>query len=569
MSSVTLELKTDLFNGDELPIRILDSKVTIGQTGPTGMGFSSFRPTGKRASAKYSGAAYALDKMIVDKCVNTLDNPNAVDMSEATAYTEWDEVNADGSKTRHKGLFQSDSKTGGIQRVSIQQSLPGSTYEMLVPVVAFALSDSVGIEEEKKVHEELKRLFSKIYNDYTANGQAEADDVLRFCDTFFYGFVKLHEKIVIASDDLAKDFIVAGYDMKLLELSPYLDVLGENRPEIELLKGVKLRTRVKGKKSTGKSPLDDMKEGSHAIDFQWNEEQQLKIPNVNFLDEFVPTEQFYSILKKIDVRAGRVLDRMANGCEGLEALGKDYVNVLMAGKPGTGKTTLGYALGAALRMPVYTITNSKHTEEDNFQGMQKVIDGGLKFVPTDFLYAYKNGGIVILEEINLADPAVVMGALGQAIEAPFILMEDGYKPVRRHPLCIIIGTMNIGTYGAKGVSQAFSSRFKQTYVLDDPKKEDFISILEKAGHSNRKCKWVYEAYTKINEHLCDPKVSREDVCLNVTLRGCLGALECMEEGDGPQQAIYNSLIGKIAEIDLELAQEVNQVVIGSLPNLVE
>jgi Mg-chelatase subunit ChlI len=250
--------------------------------------------------------------------------------------------------------------------------------------------------------------------------------------------------------------------------------------------------------------------------------------------------------------------RLDSGLTGIDAIEKDYVNLLMVGKPGTGKTTLAYALGAATGMPVYSIALNKDSESDVFQGMTKVVDGQLQIVSTDFLDAYKNGGIVVLEEINLANPNIVMGTIGQAVEFPFVLMENGYKPIRRHPLCVIIGTMNVGTYGSTGLNEAMSSRFKTTYTLEDPKDEDFIRILEKSGGSTKACRWVLKIYKKILDYLMSPSVNAEDVCMRLTMRGCIGALEGIEEGESPKEAIRRTLIGKIAESDLDLANAVWQ-----------
>jgi len=543
-------LATDLYSAKE-PIRILDSKVVTGKVGPAGTGVSSHRPSSVKTSAKFSGAAYVLDKILVDKCVNVLTAEDIPGKAPVT-YTEFT-VNG----TTYQCFLTEDFVSYALDEAK--------GFDGLIPIVAYALSEASPDKETG----ELREIFKRIVADYNSKGSVSMNDVLQFCDSFYYGFALNHETIESASNDMAPAVIEQGYDTKLFEFSRVFEDV-EGKPALKILEGHAIRPTKKDKAAKAKSVsaiLSDCMEGKRAIPYEWSDEQKLKIPELSFLNDFIPTPHFYSLLRKIESRLEKVLERMDSGKEGLEAIAKDYINSFVIGKPGTGKTMTAYALGAALRMPVYTVTISKNTEEDTFQGMTKVVDGGFKFVSTDFLEAYTHGGIVILEEVNLADPSVIMGSLGQAIEAPFILMQDGYKAVRRHPMCIIIGTMNIGTYGAKGVSQAFSSRFKQTYILDDPKSDDFISILEKQGHSNKKCKWVYDAYTKINNYLKSPEISREEICLNVTLRGCIGALECMEEGDTPQQAVYNTLVGKVAEVDLDLAEDINKNIVKSLPNL--
>ena len=157
-----------------------------------------------------------------------------------------------------------------------------------------------------------------------------------------------------------------------------------------------------------------------------------------------------------------------------------------------------------------------------------------------------------------------MGSMGQAIEKPFIVMRDGYIPVRRHPLCIVIGTMNTGTAGSKQLNQALSSRFKCTYTLEDPDRNTFINILAAQGYPKKNCRSVYDAYNKIITYLKKPEQSQEELCENITLRGCFGALECVEEGQTFKEALNNTLVGKIAEVDLEVANQVKMAVIDSL-----
>ncbi len=552
----SINLATDLFGKKEV-ISLLDGKTVVGKTGPAGFGISALRPASVKSSVKFNGAAWVLSYFLKEHTFNVISSPT-------TPQAIYIELTYNG-KAHHAMVEETDDGGSSSLTVSWGDTCPTEAYASLIPIVAYALSEACSTKET----EELKEIFQRVVNDYNTKGSVELKDVLQFCDSFYYGFAVNNENVGFYEDDCSMELFRSTYESKRMDFDPIFDNV-EGKSALKALEGLTLRPTKKDKKTKAKATstiFEDCMNGSHAIPYEWSEDQALKIPDINSLNDFIATPHFYSLLNKIETRTEKILERMDNDKTGVEAIGRDYVNSFIIGKPGTGKTTMAYALGAALRMPVYTVAITKNTEEDTFQGMTKVVDGGFKFVSTDFLDAYTHGGIIILEEVNLADPSVIMGALGQAVEAPFILMKDGYQAVRRHPMCIIIGTMNIGTYGAKGVSQAFSSRFKQTYILDDPKAEDFISILEKQGHSTKKCKWVYDAYTKINNYLKSPEISREEICLNVTLRGCLGALDNMEEGDTPQQAIYNTLVGKVAEVDLELAEDINKNIVRSLPNL--
>lgn len=551
-----LQIAEELYNGGAIIEILGKDKKKVGVVGPAGIAHSKSRPMTARGNVKYSAAAKILDYILLDKCVN------ALEFDATRQEMIYAEFTIDGNK--YQATF--DEKC----EASYTSDAP-SGVAALVPVVLFALSSASRASETKEY-------FETIVKEFNTQGCANTASVLGFCDAFYYEFLTKNkiEEIKVYDDDLAAATIKQAYESCYAdEMGILADVAG--KPMFEVLDGVEMRSVKKG--SAAKAVSSDMEscmKGEHIVPYEWSPEQQVKIPSRDTLNDFIPSDAFYSVLKKIEQRMDKVLTRwdalqsdesLTDDQKRIQAIAKDYVNLFIVGKPGTGKTTAAYALGAATGMPVYTVAMTKNTEEDTFQGMTKVVNGNFQFVSTDFLDAYTNGGIIILEEVNLPDPAVIMGALGQAVEAPFILQKDGYQTIRRHPMCVIIATMNIGTNGAKGVNQAFSSRFKQTYILDDPKEEDFISILVKQGHEQKKAKWVYDAYQRINSYLKSPEVNAEDVCLNVTLRGCIGALENMAEGDSPKEAIYNTLIGKIAEVDLELAENVKKDVVNGLPNL--
>ena len=315
-----------------------------------------------------------------------------------------------------------------------------------------------------------------------------------------------------------------------------------------------LKKKPIAEKSKSVKPLHDFqyyKDGNAFIDFEWKRESKEKISPLSFLEDFVPTSEFFSLAQKIEYRVKKVIERMYDGMEGRDAIKNDYLNIRLTGNPGSGKTVLGYALSSALGLPIYTVPIQKHTEEDTFEGKNKLVDNKFTFVTTDFLDAYKNGGIVVLEEINLADPALIMGALGQAIEPPFIVNENGYSKVTRHPLCIVIATQNVGTTGSKGVNQALVSRFPHTYVINDPTSEEFIERLMLRYPDRAVCEWVYNSYTTIKTWLCAPEQSAEDIALALTFRACTGILDDIEEGIPKENAImkfYAIIYGESPEI---------------------
>lgn len=478
---------------------------------------SSVRESSVTGKAKFSTIGLLLDKILIDQNVFAYE-------SDIGVYAEFDD---------YKGYFDGNKLTW------MSENHP-SDYKILMPVLVYLLSKYINNETAN----EIKQYFRDLTNSKDANS------VAFICDAFYYGWVVNQNNEFLT---FSEDFGLMSIIDRGIETQKFTVIDGFSDKETGELKS-KL-----DKKSVS---IDDLH-----VDYEWKESQLDKITPKKALDSFVMTETAMSIGKKVKYRMDKVINRLNQGLTGNEAIGSDYINLLMVGRPATGKTALANAISAMTGMPIYTVPFSKHTEEDTVEGKNKIVDGKIDFVETSFLEAYENGGIIVCEEINLADPVVVMGSLGQAIEKPFILMKDGYKPIKRHPLCVIIATMNTGTAGSRSLNQALSSRFKNTYILDDPDKRTFIEILSKAGYEKKNCRYVYDAYTRIINYLKSPEQSQEDLCENLTLRGCFGALEALEEGESEQDAIIHSLIGKIAEVDLEIARMVENDVVMSLPKL--
>ena len=118
-------------------------------------------------------------------------------------------------------------------------------------------------------------------------------------------------------------------------------------------------------------------------------------------------------------------------------------------------------------------------------------------------------------------------------------MEDGCTEVHRHPLCVIIATMNTGTQGAREPNEAFTSRLPLTFVMDEVNEDDLLNILMKKGYERSQCKKVVKAYGKIIDYLKTIAHS-EEMVMCITTRHCIGALKLMSIGTAPKEAIRDN-----------------------------
>lgn len=398
---------------------------------------------------------------------------------------------------------------------------------------------------------------------FRENGTVEPELIATLCDCFYYDFAESFgkekefqvEPFELTQHKNVEQAIRTGVLHSATEpqLEPYLiPIFNEIEYDATSISG-------SGKSYTSAGGVDpwynEVKSGIHDLGYEWTPEQQSKIREMSFLDTYVPCDAFRMLVSVIESELSDVIDRISMGKTGKDAIRGNYVNCILVGKPGTGKTTLAEALSAALGLPIYTIPLSKNSEEDEFTGKTKVVKGGLEFKSTPFLECFKNGGIGVFEEFNMANQAMLMGSIGQAIEPPFVLYQDGYEEIHRHPMSVFIFTMNAATQGASEPNEALTSRAPMTLIMDDPKKEDFIQILEKKGYPSKNVKAVYSVFTDILEYLKN-EAGSEELCMCVTLRHCIGALKLMENGFSFEMAIQNTMIGSISIRDQALANDV-------------
>jgi len=425
-------------------------------------------------------------------------------------------------------------------------------------VVAYALYDTFEnpLKMEAEIIDERIKMLKNV----------DKESAAIFSENFYYSLLPYNrlEELDISEVDQEEIFrYMSTNNFTRVEECQGIEFSG-NALDSHIKKTTAKRPKTSKKKET--SFLDELKAGKYRINYAWDSRIANKVIKPEFLDTFEITEEFKEIVKKIKFHSDRILERMDMGCVGAEAIGKDAMNILIVGKPGTGKTTLCYALSAATGIPVCSTAWSKHSDEDEVEGKTKIVNGKPEFVETDSLLFHQFGGININEEINLADPSVTMGVYGQQLEYPYIVKRNGYETIVRHPLNIQIAAMNVGTNGSLPLNQALANRFKTTFILDDPTKETFINILIKSSGKDKDiCEYVQNAYERIVNYLMSPSVNEEELVNNLSIRTCLGAITNMEEGQPPKRALINSLVGAIAVVDLELARKIQNEIIDLLP----
>lgn len=286
------------------------------------------------------------------------------------------------------------------------------------------------------------------------------------------------------------------------------------------------------------------------------------IPPRSLLEGFVPTKEYVTNLKRLRFILNKVVDRLMEGQDYKSAISGMACNMAWFGKPGSGKSFLADALGATLGLPVYHVGCSANTEESDF-GLKPIVGkSGLETAATPFWKAYKYGGIVVLEEPNLAKPGVMMGALSQALEKPYILSEDGAHYVQRHPLCVIIAAFNPGQAGTTAQNCAFYNRFGFWEEIEPVSEDERVQTILKMVREvpvNENNKKTVRAFYYVHEDLIQ-RLAKMDgmktVSTVISNRSIAAAArDFLLFGNSFKEAALSSMIRPIIGLVQEMADE--------------
>lgn len=159
----------------------------------------------------------------------------------------------------------------------------------------------------------------------------------------------------------------------------------------------------------------------------------------------------------------------------------------LTGPTGSGKTSLICELGARLNYPVFQVTGHGRLEVGDLVGHVSLSEKGMNYQYGPLALAMKQGGLFVLDEIDLLDPSTAAGLNGVLEGKPLIIPENGGEIIKPHPMFRMIATANsngnddeTGMYrGVHCQNMAFMDRFFVSFV-DYPSKEDELVLVKAA-----------------------------------------------------------------------------------------
>jgi len=148
---------------------------------------------------------------------------------------------------------------------------------------------------------------------------------------------------------------------------------------------------------------------------------------------------------------------------------KIFFPAFVTGLSGNGKTSMIEQACAASKREVIRVNFTRETNEDDLVGGMRLIDGDTVFQYGPVAEAYLRGAVLILDELDLADPNKVMVLQGVLEGKPIFIKKLG-KKIKPAPGFTVFATANTkgkgsqnGQFiGTNNLNEAFLDRFSIT-----------------------------------------------------------------------------------------------------------
>ncbi len=198
------------------------------------------------------------------------------------------------------------------------------------------------------------------------------------------------------------------------------------------------------------------------------------------------------------------------------------INVAMVGDAGSGKTRAPREVAKALKLPFYLVPLGPMTSKSDLLGF---INGAGKYVYSLLCQAYEHGGVVLMDEMDAANPAgltICHGILDS--------METGFadKMRTKHPDCHFLAAMNTWGRGADaqfvGRAQLDAATLNRWYYLEWDTDWDLTHAIVK----NKK--WV-DRVQALSE-----SAARQKVRVQIGMRTAIMGNEALKSGDTQEEA---------------------------------
>ena len=215
-------------------------------------------------------------------------------------------------------------------------------------------------------------------------------------------------------------------------------------------------------------------------------------------------------------------------------------NILLTGPKATGKNVLSSNLAYLFQRPSWNVSFHINTDFGSLIGADTFKDGQVIFRKGPIYEAAIEGGFAILDEINMAKNEAI-SVLHATLDHRRIIDLPGYEKINLDKNTRFIATMNYGYVGTREVNEALASRFmiiNMPNITQENLDKLLIDSFPKLKEKYRK------AFIDMFVSLQFKSENNEISTKSVDLRGLISAIETMEIGLNPYQAILMGIANK-------------------------
>lgn len=216
-------------------------------------------------------------------------------------------------------------------------------------------------------------------------------------------------------------------------------------------------------------------------------------------------------------------------------------NILLVGSKSTGKNVLAENLSQIFNRPMWNVSFHVNIDSQVLIGSDTLANGNVVFRDGPVTSACKCGGLLVLDEINMARNEA-MAVLHSILDYRRIIDIPGNDLIEIHPATRFIATMNYNYEGTRELNEALLSRF---VIIDMPIiTEDDLSKIFTDNYPKLKLdvkdqlgKLFYDIKTKADAGEISDNA--------IDLRGIFDSLDLVKAGLGLDEAFDMCLVNKV------------------------
>ena len=491
---------------------------------------SDARPTGENGDSKHSNMLFAIRDLFTGKLKAGYVDKNGPYLLETEKYRALVTIR-----------YQNDSVEKIVVATTADEAHSPQAYANFLMAYAFVVPDA----------------FPNAISDAQSSTITENESALCMFEDSFYYDLKYY-KVFIGSDHKPVPVEVSLYDDTSFIDAGFAKIDGCNPINVpEKMEYLTNSSKVlpffkdlpagDSKSASVVDKIADLyskvKAGAfRKFDYRFPPSAQEFIPSLDYLEGYVPSKDFFNFLELAYIQQCESFgEPYADIVPTMKALASEMnpgnvLNVLLYGPPGTGKSTMPRAVAAALGIPFRNVTCSPEADENTYN-LQIMFgeNGEMKYFEQPFRVAYREGGIIVCDEVNLSRPDVLQGVFSAALDDSYRIGNmrtdkdtvEGRGYANRAASTVCCFTCNPGVAGTKLQNTAFYSRIATWFELSEIKKENLFSMVRSSYKTvpTEILESIYGVYYDLRESLSkqmDEMKEYEDLLSPRCFRYCVG-----------------------------------------------